>query len=325
MEEKKSTNYKTIIKAASSLIIMLFLIMSFIVSAYRIPTGSMERTLRVGDMLLVNKFIYGFRTPDWIGIPFTEIGFSVPWVKTPFFKDIKQGDVTVFKHYDLGMDQWVYYVKRCIALAGQTVEIKDKEVYVDGKLFKDFYETVEVDPMFEEGKASARFTDSFRSYPLQNEKYKTDLISDLKQIGLYNTVDSTLYLDPVKLNETYGNRNGTFKYFYYLESKYSLCIPNARALGNESNDAFQVKFSGVTDDNILSKLNYKDNFRKFTVPEGCYFMMGDNRDNSLDSRYWGFVEEDYIVGKPIMVYFSWDSESPLLKAIRWSRIGYFIQ
>ncbi|MDA3886716.1 MAG: signal peptidase I [Candidatus Delongbacteria bacterium] len=247
MEEKKSINYQLITKATLSLTIMLFLIMSFIVSAYRIPTGSMERTLRVGDMLLVNKFVYGFRTPDWIGIPFTEIGFSIPWAKTPFFKSVKQGDVVVFKHFDTGMDQWVYYVKRCIALAGQTIEIKDKEVYVDGKRFGEFYDTVEIDPMFEEGKAKARFTD-MREIP-----------ANYSQRGIFQNL---------------GNR---------------------------------------------------DNFGPLTVPEGSYFMLGDNRDNSLDSRYWGFVEEDYIVGKPIMVYFSWDSEAPLLKAIRWSRIGYFIQ
>ena len=247
MEEKKTTNYKLIIKSIASLIIMLFLIMSFIVSAYRIPTGSMERTLRVGDMLLVNKFIYGFRTPDWIGIPFTEIGFSIPWGKTPLFKDVKQGDVVVFKHFDEQYDQWLYYVKRCIALSGQTIEIKNKEVYVDGKRFGEFYDTVEIDPMFEEGKAKERFTD-LREIP-----------KNYQQPGIFQNM---------------GNR---------------------------------------------------DNFGPLTVPEGSYFMMGDNRDNSYDSRYWGFVEEDYIVGKPIMVYFSWDSEAPLFKAIRWSRIGYFIQ
>ena len=322
MEEKKSTNIKFITKSVLSLTIMLFLIMSFIVSAYRIPTGSMERTLRVGDMLLVNKFIYGFRTPDWIGIPFTEIGFSIPWAKTPLFKDIKQGDVVVFKHFDLSYNQWVYYVKRCIALSGQTVEIKDKEVFVDGKRFSDFYDTVEIDPMFEEGKAKARFTDSFNVYPLSDVNYKKNLIRDLKQLGLYNPIDSTLHLDPVKLNEIYREKA---KFYEYFEQRYSLCLPNARALGSKCNDVFQAKFNNVTDDNILDKLNYKDNFHTFTVPEGCYFMMGDNRDHSLDSRYWGFVEEDYIVGKPIMVYFSWDSEAPLLKAIRWSRIGYFIQ
>ncbi len=249
-QNKKTADPKKITKSLTSLVITLFLIMSFIISAYRIPTGSMERTLRIGDMLLVNKFIYGFRTPDWLGIPFTEIGFEIPWVKTPLFKKIKQGDVVVFKHFDEQIDQWLYYVKRCVALPGQTVEVVDKELYVDGKLFNDFYDTVEIDEANIDLKAKARFEDS-RIYP-----------KNAIQRGIFRG---------------YGNR---------------------------------------------------DNFGPLTVPEGSYFMMGDNRDSSYDSRYWGFVTEDFIVGKPIMVYFSFDSDYPLTKfwkAIRWNRIGYFIQ
>jgi len=250
MAENTNKNHKKIIRPLISLIVTLYLIMSFVVSAYRIPTGSMERTLRVGDMLLVNKFIYGFRTPDWFGIPFTEKGFDIPWFKTPLFKDIKQGDVVVFKHFDLGMNQWLYYVKRCVALPGQTVEVIDKELYVDGKLFSEFYDTVEIDKGTEDLKAKARFTD-LNIYP-----------------------------------------------------------------------------KGLVWGDVFQGLGNRDNFGPLTVPEKSYFMMGDNRDNSYDSRYWGFVTEDYIVGKPIMVYFSFDSEYPLTKfwkAIRWERIGYFIQ
>ncbi len=248
--EKKEIDIKFYVKSIASLVITLFLIMSFVISAYRIPTGSMERTLRVGDMLLVNKFIYGFRTPDWLGVPFTELGFDIPWVKTPLFKEVKQGDVVVFKHFDPQMQQWVYYVKRCVALAGQTLEVIDKNIYVDGERFLEFYDTVEVDPAFEEGKAKPRFVD-MRIFP-----------KGAQQPGIY---------------EGLGNR---------------------------------------------------DNFGPITVPEDSYFMMGDNRDNSYDSRYWGFVEKDYIVGKPIMVYFSWDGDYPFSKFwknIRWERIGYFIQ
>ncbi|MBU4485712.1 MAG: signal peptidase I, partial [Candidatus Delongbacteria bacterium] len=187
---------------------------------------------------------------DWFGIPFTEIGFDIPWFKTPLFKAIKQGDVVVFKHFDEQMNQWLYYVKRCVALPGQTVEVIDKELFVDGMLFSDFYDTVEIDTGFIEGKAKARFTD-MNIYPRR------------------------------------AIQNGIFQ--------------------NRGN---------------------RDNFGPLTVPEGSYFMMGDNRDNSYDSRYWGFVTEDFIVGKPIMVYFSFDSEYPITrfwKAIRWERIGYFIQ
>ncbi len=249
-EKKKSPDLKKMLRSAAYLIITLFLIMSFIISAYRIPTGSMERTLRIGDMLLVNKFYYGFRTPDWIGIPFTEIGFDIPWFKTPLFNSVKQGDVVVFKHFDEQMNQWLYYVKRCVALPGQTVEIIDKDLYVDGKLFSEFYDTLETDEANIDLKAKARFEDP-QVYP-----------KNAIQRGIF------------------------------------------RGMGN------------------------RDNFGPLTVPEGSYFMMGDNRDNSYDSRFWGFVTDDYIVGKPIMVYFSFDPEYPLTKiwkSVRWERIGYYIQ
>ncbi len=147
-----------IIKSILSLVIVLFLIMSFVVSAYRIPTGSMEKSLRIGDMLLVNKFVYGIRTPDWLGIPFTDIGFDVPHYKSPFLKDIKSGDVVVFKHFADDSNQWVHYVKRCVGLPGQTIEVKNKVLYVDGKEFdKEFYKSLDKDENYIQGHASSRF------------------------------------------------------------------------------------------------------------------------------------------------------------------------
>ena len=319
-KNQKNKNFNRLLKSGLSLAITLFLIMSFVISAYRIPTGSMERTLRIGDMLLVNKFIYGFRSPDWLGIPFTRFGFDIPWFKTPLFKEIKQGDVVVFKHFDEQTDQWLYYVKRCVALPGQTVEILDKELYVDGEPFNDFYDTVEIDRSNEHLKAKARFEDK-TVLPLQEEYFRKSLIGDLSAAGLYNSVDSTLFLDP----------DG--KMFSYFEMKYFMCLPQARVHSNEKNLIFDQKFTGVTEDNILEKLSFRDNYRMFTVPEGSYFMMGDNRDNSSDSRYWGFVQDDLIVGKPIMVYFSFDYNNRYKfyefwkneVEIRWDRIGYFIQ
>lgn len=238
---------KKFIKPLLSLIITLYLIMNFVVSAYRIPTGSMEKSLQIGDMLLVNKFIYGFRTPDWFGIPFTDIGFDIYWLKFPFFKQVERGDVVVFKPPH---EPKLHYVKRCVGVPGDVIEVKDKELYINGEVFNDFYDTLEDDPYYPKGKPKARFVDN-RTLP-----------------------------------------------------------------------------EGFVTRDIFKGLGNRDNFGPVKVPEKHYFMMGDNRDNSLDSRYWGFVNEDYIVGKPIMVYFSYDPDVPLnnlFKGIRWERIGYFIQ
>ena len=94
----------------------------------------MEDTLLIGDFLLANKFVYGLRTPDWIGIPYTKIGFFVPFVRTPGFRKPKQGDVVIFKQ---PRDQSQNYIKRCAAVSGDSVEIRNKIVYVNGIRFKD--------------------------------------------------------------------------------------------------------------------------------------------------------------------------------------------
>ena len=215
--------------------IMVFLIRTTVVEAFRIPTGSMEDTLLVGDFLLVNKFIYGIRTPDWIGIPFTDIGFNVASHRFPALRKPKQGDIVVFKY---PLDPKLNYIKRCIAVAGQTVEIRNKKVFVDGVEF----------PLPDDGK----FTNN-RMIP-----------SGVRERGIL-----------------------------YMGENWS-----------------------------------KDNFGPITVPEGHYFVMGDNRDNSADSRYWGFLPKKNVVGKAMVIYFSWDKYVPMyrgLKKIRWDRLADIIE
>jgi signal peptidase I len=219
-----------------TLTIMVFFIRVTTVEAFRIPTGSMEDTLLVGDFLLVNKFVYGIRTPDWIGVPFTKIGFHVPSTQLPSLRKPKQGDVVVFR---FPRQPDLNYVKRCVAVGGQTVEIRDKRVFVDGVLF--------------ENPALAKFT---------NKKIAPRWV---RERGIY--------------------------------------APNGEAWN-------------------------RDNFGPVTVPEGCYFMMGDNRDNSADSRYWGFLPEDLIVGKALIIYFSWNKYVPwghFYEKIRWQRMARLIE
>jgi signal peptidase I len=224
-------------------IVAALVLRQFVIAAYKIPTSSMEDTLLVGDFLLVNKFYYGAQTPNWIGIPFTKIGFNVPWFRFPRVAPPRQNDIVVFRYpYDprLGRypsDPHYEYIKRCVAVGGQTLEIIDKKLYVDDTAFP-------IPPKLK-------------------------------------------HLDPTIL----GRYNGSYPVFQ----------PN---------------------------LGSRDNFGPLKVPANHYFMMGDNRDNSSDSRDWGFVPPDNIVGKPLIIYLSWNSRIPgyrLLHKIRWNRLAMVIR
>ncbi|HED09248.1 MAG TPA: signal peptidase I [Caldithrix abyssi] len=208
-------------------------IRQLIVGAYTIPTGSMEDTLLIGDFLLVNKFTYGMRTPDWIGIPYTSIGVNLPWYRFPAIRDPEPYDIIIFRY---PLDPNVDYIKRCIAKGGQTVEIVNKEVFVDGKPFPK--------------PPHMKFIDS--------------------SIQPRNT-------------------------------------PGVRT---------------------FMRLGSRDNYGPVTLPEDAYWAMGDNRDNSLDSRFWGFVPHDNIIGHALVIYFSFDTRQPLsrfYKMIRFNRIGTIIR
>src|SRR4030042_4408795 len=105
-----------------------------VIYPFRIPTGSMENSLLVGDFLLANKFVYGIRTPDWVGIPYTKLGFSIPFFRTPGFRTPQRGDVVIFKY---PQDASLNYIKRCVAMSGDTINISNKALYINSEGFPD--------------------------------------------------------------------------------------------------------------------------------------------------------------------------------------------
>ena len=228
-EKKKKNIFREYSEAILFALVAAMILRIFVVQAFRIPTGSMENTLLVGDFLLVNKFIYGVRTPD--KVPFLDI--KIPWVRLPALGKPERNDVVVFK-YPENPDQ--DYIKRCVAVAGDTLEIRDKNLYVNGNLVSN----------------------------------------------------------PPK---------SKFSPVHYPPGQYESGIKPPRA-GN------------------------RDHYGPIVVPDGHYFMLGDNRDNSLDSRYWGFLPEENIVGEAVIIYFSWDKNAKfyqILDMIRWGRIGDIIR
>jgi signal peptidase I len=177
-------------------VILALFIRTFVVQAFKIPTGSMENNLLIGDHLLVNKFVFG-PTASRLERALLPIG------------TIKRGDVIVFKYPE---EPERDFIKRVIGLPGERLEVREKKVYIDGK-------------------------------PL-DEPYAH-------------------YLSPV---------------------------------------------SNPTGAHEVTSLDVRDNFRPVVVPPNQYFMMGDNRDNSQDSRYWGFLPREYVKGKAVLIYWSYEAD-----------------
>jgi signal peptidase I len=201
---KNKSVFREYFEAICVAILLALFIRTFVVQAFKIPSGSMLPTLLIGDHLLVNKFIYGIR------VPFT--GQILIPIKSP-----SQGDVVVFR---FPKDRTIDYIKRVIGTPGDTIEIKDKKVFINGEPLND---------------------------------------------------------------------------------------PHA-----------QFSSSAV----LSAKASPRDNLGPIVVPEQRVFVMGDNRDNSYDSRFWGFVEQRDILGKAFILYWSWDIDKPLFSLERFTSIRF---
>jgi signal peptidase I len=274
---------KTIVGA----IIVVTILNGLAIASFVVPTGSMEKTVMTGDFLFVNKFIYGPSTPQVI--PFLNI--PLPFYRFPGIKDPDRGDVIVFifpgNRDDIEPTEFQYYLKRCVAIGGDTLEVKEKKLFVNGKEVPMapnamYDETMPVTPAdkwqtFPYGKGYTR--DNYG--PIRIPK-KGDVI----QLTPENLAEWTVFISREGHTAT---SNGT-----------------------------QVQIDGKQTNS-------------YTVAKDYCFGMGDNRDHSLDSRYWGFVPVENVVGTPMIVYWSWDTGAPLfqlvdkIKSVRWSRIFTIIR
>ena len=225
-------------------IIIVLLVIFFIAQAFVIPSGSMKRSMLIGDHLFVKKFAYGVPTPH------------IPWLEIPVLPDFngnghliegkrpKRGDIVVFRY---PLDQKVHFVKRCVAVGGDVLTIKDKVLYLK---------------------------------PHEGNKY---------------------------VQENFPKEN-------IVDMAGTLWVKNP----------YRTKFPGIqNDENIKNEGTYPEqifNFPPIQIEEDYFFMMGDNRDHSNDSRFWGPVPYKLVEGKPWFIYFSWDKNYK----IRWKRIGKFV-
>lgn len=266
--------------------IAAFFIITFIIQNTRIPTGSMEDTILVGDFVLVNKFIYGSESPKYI--PFTQIEiphFRLPALRKPHRKDIVVFEFPGMKDQLYATDRGVNYVKRCIGLPGDTVQVINKVVYVNHKQFW-------IPPHI---KYIAGYTKP------------NDLINpDIFPTGMpWNEDNYGPLIVPKKGDTIQLNMNNVAQWAITIDREYGKRVVDV------NNGIVTIEGKPVT---------------SYTFKKNYYFMMGDNRDDSLDSRFWGFVPDSNIEGEAFITLFSWDRDIPftdffrLLGSIRPDRI-----
>ncbi len=330
--------------------------------AYVIPTPSMERSLLVGDFLFVSKAEYGPRTPQTpLQVPLThqkiwgtEIPSYLRWVSLPTFRlpsfgKVERDDVVVFNYpphdqYNQRadgdyhpMDLGTHYIKRCVAISGETIEVKGGDVYVNGKMstkppllqYSYFIETDqkvreriwnnlkiwEYHP-YRNGSGALGYTALTDEKSVQQLEKLPFVKSIKKQLRDTSDVESDIFPDARYFRwnrDFYGPLKVPQRGMTIAVNEENLAMYGSTIKNYEGHDEVEITVDQLKiDGKELSSYSFKKDY---------YFMMGDNRHNSADSRYWGFVSEDHIVGEASFIWMSWDSNaSSFFSRLRWERL-----
>ena len=321
-------------KSLFLLIVIILTIKVTIFEMYIVPTGSMENTIMTGDFLVGNRFVYGMRTPDRIGI--MDLAVDLPTIKLPSFKEPKRGDVIIFK---FPRDVRQKYVKRCVAEPGDILEIKDKVIYINNKRYdlpangkfvipNLLSDTFIQNDIFLSDKGNK---DQFQKIRMPKKGDTIPIESNnlqlLIHIMLLDGNDVVMISDGKEYPFSMNDPNELFRrksMFWFFKR------PNPNKIfSNISNDYFprgsillpwQISNRPAPDNLLINGISISD-INSYKVKKDYYWAMGDNRDDSLDSRYWGFIPRDYILGEAL---FSWFSINLKTGFPRFNRIGNVI-
>ncbi|MCL1947595.1 MAG: signal peptidase I [Chitinivibrionia bacterium] len=334
-EDKKVRNEKEGIlnfgKEMISALLTAFIFIVYVIQAFTIPTGSMEKSLLVGDFLLGLKFIYG--APVLPNVPFVWENY----LKFPGFTSPKRGDVVIFK-YPGGEKK--DYIKRCVAVAGDSVEIDVKRLIINDKEltpppfarwenggnlrqgirdFSKLYIPKKGDTL---NIANAEIREFIFYKHLIHQEHPRSKVSEKYQLF----VDGVDFSDSIILLNINGRIvQGTFSTTDFdrlaMYSDWTFYLNHFDLYLNQFDDDAKVE---------IEKKLFLDGqeISKYVCKNDNYFMMGDNRDNSADSRYWGFVNRNFVKAKAFIIYFSLDEKVPaylLPVKIRWNRLGKLIR
>jgi signal peptidase I len=338
---------------------------TYVMQPFTIPTSSLEKSLLVGDFLFVSKFHYGARTPTTaIGLPMVHdsipltknksyLSFpQLPSFRIPGFENVDKNEIVVFnwpvdtvymfrdasgRRVDKPLDKKSNYVKRCVGVAGDSLYIKNGDVYVNGKKLP-LHDRQKLQYSYEVETDGSLFSNEY----LIRELSITDPFGQITQTKYYfkaltDENAQRLRNNPIVKSVTkIEEKEGDIRIFPHTKPTWNadnlgpIYIPQAGktvALNKETLPFYEmIIMEYEKNDLIVNGDEIRINGQvatSYTFQQDYFWMMGDNRHNSEDSRYWGYVPADHIVGKPVFIWMSLDQNVPWGKAIdkiRWERM-----
>jgi signal peptidase I len=307
--------------------VVVLIVRTLFFDLFRIPTPSMEENLLVGDYLFVSKLHYGTRLPMSVGVPFTSIyvpGISFPYTRFSGFSEVQRGDPIVFNFppNEGPIDRKVHYIKRVIGMPGENLAVRNKVVHIDGDPLplghgmQQYWRVTKSDARYQIPRTRMEEIGVSEIRPTEQSTVVRILATPaaVRQLQEFSWVES---VEPfVVENSDYGDLMYPSGRGYTPDNYGPIHIPEKGetvTLTDANWPVYRpaiVRYEGQ-DARQMSDSTFAiegERTTSYTFQQDYFFVMGDNRDNSEDSRFWGFVPMNHVVGKATLTYFSWDHE-----------------
>ena len=352
-EKKKKSELRTWVEAIAFAVVAAHILRTFFIEAYTIPTSSMEKSMLIGDFLFVSKLAYGPRVPMTpVAVPlvhhtipgtkkksYSEI-VKVPYHRMKGLGEIKRNDCVVFnwpaEKLNRPVDKKENYVKRCVGIAGDKIEI------VNGQLMVNDEPQAEPEGMRKQFTYNVKTKGSGLNPKLLYKKFditEGSRGSNMNEYNLFLTDEALKGLNEFKnvksitqnIDTTYNSPQYYFPnnndHLWNIDNYGPILIPKKGSsidltmknidLYKDIIEIYEENTLKISENNIYINDSLTSSY-KFKM--NYYWMMGDNRHNSADSRMWGFLPENHVVGKALFVWMSWDKNGKGLNKIRWDRL-----